>query len=76
MKKKIDIITDVSEEEVTLYKKQYINITDMKDELEKLYEEKPDGRKKIALKDWKDKVNFLVNLVNARAGFKMYNREK
>ncbi|MEI6186894.1 MAG: hypothetical protein WCP46_00130 [Alphaproteobacteria bacterium] len=76
MKKKSSIILEVGEDEINLYKKQYINAADIRDELEKLYEEKPDGRKKVALQEWKNKINFLVDLYNAKAGFKAYNKEK
>jgi hypothetical protein len=76
MKKKSNIILEVGEDEINLYKKQYINAVDIRDELEKLYEEKPDGRKKTDLAEWKNKVNFLVDLYNAKAGFKAYNKEK
>jgi hypothetical protein len=76
MKKKISLILEVGEEEVNLYKKQYINAVDIRDELEKLYADKPDGRKKTELAAWKQKVNFLVDLYNAKAGFKAYTKEK
>ena len=72
------LITSVDENELNLFKKQYVNLTDLHDEIEKLFEEgeKIDKRKKKELKEWKEKINFLIDMYNARSKFKTYNKVK
>jgi hypothetical protein len=59
-------------------KKQYINLVELHEEIEKLFEEgeKLDKRKKKAYQAWKEKINFLIDMYNARATFKTYNKVK
>lgn len=72
------LITSVDENELNLFKKQYVNLTDLHDEIENLFEEgeKIDKRKKKELKEWKEKINFLIDMYNARSKFKTYNKVK
>lgn len=72
------LILDIDENELNLFKKQYLSVTDLHDEIEKLFEEgeKMDKRKKKLYKDWKDKINFLIDMYNTRSKFKTYNRVK
>lgn len=72
------LITSVDEDELNLFKKQYVNLIDLNDEIEKLFEEgeKIDKRKKKELKEWKEKINFLIDMYNARSKFKTYNKVK
>lgn len=72
------LITSVDEDELNLFKKQYVNLVDLNDEIEKLFEEgeKIDKRKKKELKEWKEKINFLIDMYNARSKFKTYNKVK
>jgi hypothetical protein len=76
MKSKSKIILDIDEDEIDLYKKQYIHLIDLQDEIEKLFEEgqKIDKRKKKVYQDWKDKINFLINMYNAKSKYKAYNK--
>lgn len=72
------LILTVDEDDLNIFKKQYINLVDLHEEIEKLFEEekKIDKRKKKAHKEWKDKINFLIDMYNARATFKTYNKVK
>lgn len=72
------LILTVDEDDLNLFKKQYVNLVDLHDEIEKLFEEgnKLDKRKKKAYKEWKEKINFLIDMYNARSKFKTYNKVK
>jgi hypothetical protein len=72
------LILTIDEEDLNIFKKQYINLVDLHDEIEKLFEEgkKLDKRKKKVYADWKEKINFLITMYNARATFKTYNKVK
>ena len=70
------LILTIDEEDLNIFKKQYINLVDLHDEIEKLFEDgkKLDKRKKKVYADWKEKINFLITMYNARATFKTYNK--
>ena len=70
------IITDINEDEINFFKKQYLNAVDVQTQLEDLLNNKPDGRKKALIKEWKEKTNFLVDLYNTKAGFAAYKKVK
>jgi hypothetical protein len=72
------LILSIDEEELNLFKKQYVNLIDLHDEIEKLFEdgEKLDKRKKKAYQEWKEKINFLIEMYNSRSKFKTYNKVK
>lgn len=72
------LILSIDDEELDLFKKQYVNLVELHDEIEKLFEEgeKLDKRKKKQYKEWKDKINFLIDMYNARSKFKTYNKVK
>jgi hypothetical protein len=72
------LILTLEEEDLNLFKKQYINLVDLYDEIEKLFEEgkQIDKRKKKAYKEWKEKINFLIDMYNSRSKFKTYNKVK
>ena len=77
-KKNTSIILDIGENELNLFQKQYLNLTELHDEIEKLFEEgdKMDKRKKKMHNEWKEKVNFLIDMYNTRSKFKTYNKIK
>ena len=75
MRKSI-IITTIDENELNLFKKQYVNLVDIQDEIEKLEESVPDKRKKKEYKEWKDKINFLIDMYNTKSKYKSYARIK
>jgi hypothetical protein len=72
------LILNIEEDELNLFKKQYLSIPELHEEIEKQFEEgkKIDKRKKKAYKDWKDNINFLIDMYNAKSKFKTYNRVK
>lgn len=72
------LILQLDDDDINIFKKQYINLVDLHDEIEKLFEEgkKLDKRKKKAYNDWKEKINFLIEMYNSRATFKTYNKVK
>jgi len=72
------LILTVDDDELNIFKKQYINQADLHDEIEKLFAdgEKLDKRKKKIYQSWKEKVNFLIDMYNSRASFKTYNKVK
>ena len=72
------LILIVDDDELNLFKKQYVNLVDLYDEIEKLFEEEKtiDKRKKKEYNAWKEKINFLIELYNARSSFKTYNKVK
>ena len=72
------LILDIDENELNLFKKQYLSVADLHDEIEKLFEEgdKMDKRKKKLYNEWKEKINFLIDMYNTRSKFKTYNRVK
>lgn len=72
------LILTVDDDDLNLFKKQYVSLVDLHDEIEKLFEEgeKLDKRKKKAHKEWKEKINFLIDMYNARSKFKTYNKVK
>lgn len=72
------LILSVDEDDLNLFKKQYINLVDLHDEIEKLFEEgkKLDKRKKKAHQEWKEKINFLIDMYNKRSAFKSYDKVK
>ena len=72
------LILTIDDADLNLFKKQYLNLVDLYDEIEKLFEEGKalDKRKKKAYKEWKEKINFLIDMYNSRASFKTYNKVK
>lgn len=72
------LILSLEDENVSLYSKQYLSIIELSDEIEKRLEELQamDKRKKKELKQAKQDVNFLIDMYNAKAKFKTYNRVK
>jgi hypothetical protein len=71
-----NLILEVSDEELDFYKKQYVNALDVKNQIEDMFDNKPDGRKKKDLKVWKEKINFLINIYNTKTQFVSYKKVK
>lgn len=71
-----NLILEVSDEELDFYKKQYVNALDIKNQIEEMFDNKPDGRKKKNLKEWKEKINFLIDLYNTKTQFVAYKKVK
>ena len=70
------LILSVEEDELSLFKKQYLSLPELCEEIEERLANKPDGRKKKDLAKWKEETNFLIDMYNAKAKFKTYNRVK
>jgi hypothetical protein len=72
------LILTPDEDDINIFKKQYINMVELHEEIEKLFEEgeKLDKRKKKDYQAWKEKINFLIDMYNARSSFKTYNKVK
>jgi hypothetical protein len=70
------LILSVDDDELNLFKRQYLSLPDLCDEIEKMLEQKVDKRKKKVYAKWKEDVNFLIDMYNSRAKFKTYNRVK
>lgn len=70
------LILNIEEDELNLFKRQYVSLVDLHDEIEKLFVEGEamDKRKKKMYNDWKDKINFLIDMYNSRSKFKTYNK--
>lgn len=73
---KSKLILDIEEDDLNLFQKQYISLVDLHEEIEKLFEEGEsiDKRKKKQLSEWKEKINFLIDMYNSRSKFKTYNK--
>jgi len=71
------LILSVDDDEMSLFKKQYISLGELQEEIGKLEEEgeKIDKRKK-EYKKWKEKINFLIDIYNAKSKYKTYNKIK
>jgi hypothetical protein len=50
-----------------------VNIVDLYDRIEGMFDRKPDGRKKEELKEWKREINIMIELVNKETKIKIYN---
>lgn len=70
------LILEVSDEELDFYKKQYVNALDVKNQIEEMFDNKPDGRKKQHLREWKEKINFLIDIYNTKTQFVSYKKVK
>jgi len=75
---KSKIILDIEEDELNLFNKQYLSLPELHEEIEALFEEgeKLDKRKKKQVSEWKEKINFLIDMYNTKSKFKTYNRVK
>jgi hypothetical protein len=72
-----ELILSLEDDEMSLFKKQYVSLGELQEEIDKLEEEgeKLDKRKK-EYKAWKDKINFLIDVYNTKSKYKTYNKVK
>ena len=47
-------------------------VVDLVETIEKAFEEKPEGRKRKEVSEWKTKINSLIDKVNQLSKIKMY----
>jgi len=74
---KSKIILDIDDNDLNLFKKQYLNVVEIHEEIERLEDQKAtiDKRKK-EYKLWKEKINFLIDMYNVKVGWKAYKSIK
>ena len=72
------LILTLEDENTSLFSKQYLSLPELCDEIEQRLEDlqKMDKRKRKELKQAKEDVNFLIDMYNAKAKFKTYNKVK
>jgi hypothetical protein len=72
------LILTLEDENTSLFSKQYLSLPELCDEIEQRLEDlqKIDKRRRKELKQAKEDVNFLIDMYNAKAKFKSYNRVK
>jgi hypothetical protein len=67
------IITDIAEEELEFFKKQYLNAGDLLENIEILSLKEPKDKRKKEWKEWQEKISFLHYLYNAKVGWKAFS---
>ncbi len=72
-----ELILSLKDDEMSLFNKQYLSLGELQEKIDQLEEEgeKLDKRKK-EYKEWKDRINFLIDMYNAKSKYKTYNRIK
>jgi hypothetical protein len=50
-----------------------MSVTDLVERIEKAFEEKPEGRKRKEVSEWKLLINPMIQEVNKLSKIKMYN---
>jgi len=72
-----ELILSLKDDEMSLFNKQYLSLGELQEKIDQLEEEgeKLDKRKK-EYKEWKDRINFLIDIYNAKSKYKTYNRIK
>jgi hypothetical protein len=71
------LILSVEEDDMSLFTKQYVSLGELQEKIDKLEEEgeKLDKRKK-EYKEWMKKINFFIDMYNAKSKYKTYNKVK
>jgi hypothetical protein len=75
---KKSLIISLEDENTSLFSKQYLSLPDLHEEIEKRLEDLKtmDKRKKKQVNQAKEDVNFFIDMYNAKAKFKTYNKVK
>lgn len=72
-----NLILSVGDDEMSLFKKQYVNLVELQGEIDKLKEEGEKLKKRTKeYKEWKKKINFFIDVYNAKSKYKTYNKVK
>jgi len=71
-KKKFTLI-EPDNDDLEFFSKEYINIGEVHNEIEKLEDKMPDKRTK-EYQQWKVKVNFLIDIYNKLGSFKAFKK--
>ena len=72
-----ELILSLNDDEMSLFNKQYVSLGELQEEIGKLEEEGENlDKRKKEYKAWKDKINFLIDVYNAKSKYKTYNKVK
>lgn len=71
----MSLITGVSDDELNLFKKQYLSLPELFEEIEEMQLE-PLEKDNPFYTEWKHKLNFLIDMYNAKSEFKKFERVK
>lgn len=52
------------------------SVVTLVESIEDMFDNKPDKRKKVDYKEWKDRINLMISQVNKETKFKMYETVK
>jgi hypothetical protein len=72
----MQIITTVNEADMKLFKKQYVNLSDVREEIKRLDSIAPTNKRTKEYKEWKKDINFLIDMYNTRVGYEYYEKIK
>jgi hypothetical protein len=73
MSKKPKLILDISEDDISFFGKEWLNLGELNNEIEKMENNIPDKRTKD-YESWKNKINFLIETYNALASYRNYKK--
>ena len=62
-----------NDNEIEFFKKEYLNLGEVNNEIEKLESSIPDKRTKD-YEEWKIKINFLIDIYNRLGSFKAFKK--
>lgn len=72
----MSIISTVTEADMKLFKKQYVNLPDVREEIKRLDSITPTNKRTKDYKEWKKDINFLIDMYNTRVGYTYYEKIK
>jgi hypothetical protein len=72
----MSIISNVTEADIKLFKKQYVNLPDVREEIKRLDSITPANKRTKEYKEWKKDINFLIDMYNTRVGYTYYEKIK
>jgi len=72
----MSIISNVTEADIKLFKKQYVNLPDVREEIKRLDSITPTNKRTKEYKEWKKDINFLIDMYNTRVGYTYYEKIK
>lgn len=72
-KSKFELILP-NEDDAAFFGKEYLNLGEVNNEIEKLENVVPDKRKKQEYEQWKTKINFLIEVYNKLCQFKSFKK--
>jgi hypothetical protein len=71
------LILSVDDDEMSLFNKQYISLVELQEEIGKLEDEGQTLDKRTKkYREWKKKINFFIDIYNAKSKYKTYKKIK